>query len=349
MSVAYGELGDVSVEVLEKIGFPTYLIPIQRGGTNPFQELRSLYLMWQLFRVVRPDVVHLVTIKPYLYGGLIARMLRIPGVVLAVAGLGSVFTRSNWRGKLFRTLLYPIYRLAFGHPNQRVIVQNLDDADLLVNWGLVDPKKIRLLRSSGVALNTFTQLEEQISIPTVCFASRLLRDKGVGDFVAAARLLRKRGLDAKFWLAGDPDTKNPTGLSESELQVLRLEGVVEVLGYQKDIPTLFSKCHIVCLPSYYREGLPKALVEAAAAGRAVVTTDVPGCRDAIIPNESGLLVPVKSPENLAKALEWLIEHPEERVAMGKAGRRLAESEFGIEKIVNGHLNIYVEVIKGFND
>ncbi|SIT67211.1 Glycosyltransferase involved in cell wall bisynthesis [Ectothiorhodosinus mongolicus] len=344
VSVGHGELGGVSPELVAQLGFPTYFVPMQRGGTNPLQELRSLYSVWRLYRLLRPDLVHLVTIKPYLYGGLVARLARVRGVVSAVAGLGSVFIRSDLRSRAFRALLYPIYRMAFGHPNQRVIVQNQDDASVLINWGVLDSQKIRLLRGSGVDLTAFTQLDEPDGVPTVCFAARLLRDKGVYDFVAAARLLRERGIEARFWLAGDADTKNPTGLTESELQSLRDEGVVEVLGYQKDIPALYAKAHIVCLPSY-REGLPKALVEAASASRAVVTTDVPGCRDAIVPNESGLLVPVKSPEKLADALQWLIEHPAERVAMGKAGRLLTEREFAIEKIVQGHLEIYQELLE----
>lgn len=344
VSVGYGELGGVTPEVLAQLGFPTYFVPMQRGGTNPLQELHSLYSIWRLYRLLRPAVVHLVTIKPYLYGGLVARLARVPAAVSAVAGLGSIFIRIDLRSRVFRALLYPIYRLAFGHPNQRVVVQNQDDASVLVNWGVLNSQKIRLLRGSGVDLIAFKQLEEVDGVSTVCFAARLLRDKGVYDFVAAARLLRERSVEARFWLAGDTDTKNPTGLTESELQSLRDEGVVEVIGYQKDIPTLYAQSHIVCLPSFYGEGIPKALIEAAAAGRAIVTTDHPGCREAIIPNDSGLLVPIKNPEKLADALQWLIEHAAEREAMGKAGRLLAEKEFAIEKIVQRHLDIYDELL-----
>jgi len=345
VSVGFGELGGVAPEMVQKLGFQSYFVPIQRGGMNPLQELRSLYSIWRLYRLLSPDVVHLVTIKPYLYGGLVSRLAKVPAVVSAVAGLGSMFIRMDWRSRLFRALLYPIYRLAFGHPNQRVIVQNQYDASVLVNWGVLDSQKIRLLRGSGVDLTAFTQFEEDDGVPIVCFASRLLRDKGVYDFVAAARLLQKRGIEARFWLVGDADTKNPTGLTATELQSLRDGGVVEVLGYQKDIPALYAKAHIICLPSFYGEGIPKALIEAAAASRAVVTTDHPGCREAVVPNKSGLLVPVKSPEKLADALQWLIEHPADRLAMGKAGRLLAEREFAIEKIVHGHLEIYRELLE----
>lgn len=190
------------------------------------------------------------------------------------------------------------------------------------------PQSVRLLRGSGVDLSDFTHSEEQDCMPTVCFA---------------ARLLRERGVKAQFLLAGAADPKNPTGLTESELDALRDEGGVEILGYQGDIPALYARSHIVCLPSFYGEGIPKALIEAAAASRAVVTTDHPGCREAVDPNESGLLVPVKSPEKLADALQWLIEHPVERVEMGKAGRKLAERDFAIEKIVQEHLDIYQEL------
>lgn len=345
VAIGYGELGVVDPEVLVQIDFPTYIVPIKRGGTNLLEELRSLYSIWKLYRVLRPDIVHLVTIKPYLYGGLVAQLLNMPGVVSAVAGFGSLFIRTDLRSRLFRGLLYPFYRLAFAHSNQRVIVQNKVDASVLVNWGVCDSQKIRLLPGSGVDLSAFKQLKEVNGVPTVCFAARLLRDKGVFDFVAAARLLLARGVVARFWVAGDTDTKNPTGLTHSELQSLRDECVVEVLGYQKDIPALYAQSHIVCLPSFYGEGIPKALIEAAAACRAIVTTDHPGCRDAIIPNKSGLLVPINNPEKLADALQFLIEHPAERAAMGKAGRRLAEKEFGIEKIVQGHLDIYEELLK----
>lgn len=343
VSVGYGELGGVTHKELAQIGLPTYFVPMQRGGMNLLQEFRSLYSIWRLYRSLRPDLVHLVTIKPYLYGGLVARLARVRGVVSAVAGLGSVFVRIDLRSRVLRALLYPIYRLAFGHSNQLVIVQNQDDAGVLVNWGVLDAKKMRLLRGSGVDLTAFRQSEEPNGVLTVFFAARLLRDKGVYEFAAAARLLRARGIEARFWLAGAADTKNPTGLTHNELLSLRDEGVVEVLGYRKDIPALYAKAHIVCLPSY-REGMPKTLVEAAAASRAVVTTDVPGCRDAIVPNESGLLVPVKSPEKLADSLQWLIEHPAERKAMGRAGRLLAEKEFAIEKIVQGHMEIYNELL-----
>lgn len=344
VTVAYGDLGGVLPDALLELGIKTCHVPLHRGGLNPLKEFQSLYFVWRLFIGVRPDLVHLITIKPYLYGGMVARLVNVGGVISAVAGLGSLFIRDDWRSRFLRAVLLPFYRFAFGHPNQRVIVQNLSDLKVLETLGVLNPNKSILLPGSGVDLSKFKQLHESDTIPTVCFAARLLRDKGVCDFVIAARLLRGRGIKARFWLAGDLDPKNPTGITKLELREIQDEGVVEVLGYQKDIPALYAQSHIVCLPSFYGEGLPKTLVEAAAAGRATVTTDHPGCRDAIIPNISGLLVPVNNPENLANALQWLIEHPRERVAMGKAGREFAEQEFPIEKIVQSHLDIYLELL-----
>ncbi|MAJ23543.1 MAG: glycosyltransferase family 1 protein [Candidatus Pelagibacter sp.] len=341
VKIAFGEL-DADTKYLKDIGIDIFHVPIQRGGLNLLKDLKSLYSMWCLFRKVRPDILHLVTIKPYLYGGVLARLLKIPSVVTAISGLGSLFINNNYISQYLRLLLVPFYRFALNHSNQRVIVQNKEDAKVLVKMGVLNIQKVKLIRGSGVKLEEFNQLDETGGIPTVCFAARLLVDKGLYDFVAAANLLKNRGVQARFCLAGDLDRKNPTGISKKELNELKENKNIEVLGHQKDMATLYAKSHVVCLPSY-REGLPKALIEAAAASRAIVTTNVPGCRDAIIPNKTGLLVPVNDPKKLANAIQWLIEHPEERIIMGKSGRQLAVRDFQIKKIIKKHLDIYKEL------
>ena len=341
--IVFGEI-DVDIKTLKEIDINYFCIPIQRGGTNFFKDIKSLYFIWSIFKRIEPDIVHLVTIKPYLYGGIIARIAKIPCVVSAVSGLGSLFIQQNLISRFLRLLLYPFFRLAFNHLNQKIIVQNLEDEKELMKWGVLNPIKVKLLKGSGVNLENFTSFDELAETPVVCFAARLLRDKGVYDFVSAAQLLKERGVKAKFYLAGDLDVNNPTGLTRDDLNKIRKKGHIKILGYQKDIPKLYANSHIICLPSY-REGMPKSLAEAAAASRAVVTTDVPGCRDAIIPNETGLLVPIKNPKKLADALQRLIEHPQERIAMGKAGRKFAEKEFPIEKIVQNHLDIYKDLLR----
>lgn len=329
--------------MLKKKGFKGSYIPIKRGEINPIKDLKTLYYIWKFFKREKPDVVHLVTIKPYLYGGIISRLTGVPCLVTAVSGLGSLFVKQNLKNKFLRLLLYPIYKLAFNHFNQKIILHNKDDLKILKDWGVLNLLNVLILKGSGVDLEKFTNLTEPNGTPVVCFAARLLRDKGVFEFIAAAKFFKERGFKARFLLAGDLDMNNPSSLSVEDLNKIKKDGYVEILGHHNDIPTLYSTSHIICLPSY-REGMPKSLLEAAAAGRAVVTTDVAGCREAIIPNKTGLLVPVKDSGKLATTLQWLIEHPQERITMGKAGRKFAEKEFPIEKIVRSHLNIYQDLI-----
>lgn len=341
--IGYGELRGADPKILEQRGFKVYFIPMQPGSFNLLNDFKTFYYIWSFFKRVKPDIVHLVTIKPYLYGGIISRLCGVQGLITAVSGLGTLFVNKDLKSKLIRLLLYPIYKLAFNHLNQKIIVQNKDDLKVLVNWGVLNLSKVKLLKGSGVKLENFINLDEPSGTPVVCFAARLLRDKGVYEYVSAVRLLKERGIKAEFLLAGDLDINNPTGLKLKDLNKIRDEGYVKIIGYQKDIATLYAKSHIICLPSY-REGFPKSLIEAAAAGRAVVTTDVPGCRDAIVPNKTGLLVPIKDSQKLADALQWLIENSKERIAMGKAGRNFAEKEFKIEKIILNHLDIYQDIL-----
>lgn len=342
--VGYGELGSCKISFLKNRNIETIHIPLDRVGMNPFKEIRSLFFIFRLFLKKKPDIVHLVTIKPYLYGGIIARIAGVRGVVSSVSGLGTLFIDKKLNIKLLRALLFPIYKYAFNHPNQIVIFQNNDDLNKFINKKILRSSKTTIINGSGVELQNFSNFEEPIGTPIVCFAGRLIKDKGVFEYISAARLIKKKGIKAKFLLAGDLDTKNPTGLNFKELQEIKNEELIEVLGYQNEIPILYSKSNIICLPSY-REGLPKSLIEAAAASRAVVTTDVPGCRDAIIPNKTGILVPVKDVDKLAEAIIWLIQNPSKRVKMGKAGRKLAEEKFQIKKVIENHLSIYSDLLE----
>ena len=343
--IGYGELGNIDLPSTLNKKFQLKHIPMIRGGVNIFKELKTLFYIYKFFLKEKPDIVHLVTIKPYLYGGLIARIVGTPSLVSAVSGLGTLFVQQNFKSKFLRFLLHPLYNLAFNHRNQTIIFQNKDDANLLQKWGVLKNNyKVRFLKGSGVRIDKFTKLEEVDGVPVICLPARLIAEKGIFEFISAARLIKKKGINARFLLAGELDLRNPSSLTSTDIKKINAEGSVEILGYQKDIPSLYSKSHIVCLPSY-REGFPKALIEAAAACRAVITTDVPGCRDAIIPNKTGLLVPVRDIEALANAIQNLIENPKKRKAMGIVGRKLAERNFKIENIVKAHLKIYDELQK----
>lgn len=331
--------------MLGELGLKAVRVPMSRRGANPFAEARSLWALYRLFRRLRPDLVHLVTIKPVLYGGMMARLARVPAVVSAISGLGSVFVSDGQRAGMMRRAVQAMYRLALGHPNQVVILQNSDDQAALISSGGLRDEKAVMIRGSGVDLAEIPCREEAPGAPTVAFAARLLKQKGVEEFVAAARLLRERGVSARFWLIGDPDPGNPYSITAEQVEAWAAEGVVEVLGRRSDVPELYAQAHVVTLPSYYGEGLPKTLIEAAACGRPIVTTDHPGCRDALVDGETGVLVPVRDAQALADALQALLEDPERRQAMGRAGRALAEREFAIEKVVDAHLEIYRRLLR----
>jgi len=330
-------------EYLKGLGLIVHPFLFSRSGRDIFNELACVFGLYKQIKSIKPDLLHLVTIKPVLYGGIAARMAKVPGVVSAVSGLGFLFVkRAGLQAKLLRNTALFLYRLAMGHPNQRVIFQNQTDMNTLVVTNCVQKDKVRIIRGSGVDLQDYHVLPEPDGTPIVVMASRLLKDKGVYEFVEAARLVKSKGVKVLFQLIGEPDSGNPASVTTDTVRSWQDEGVVECLGFRSDIAHLFAQAHIVVLPSY-REGLPKVLMEAAACGRAVITTDMPGCRDAVEPDVSGLLVPARNAKALAQAIERLIKDDILRKQMGRAGRDLAEREFSVDKVVAAHIAIYREL------
>ena len=328
-----------ALPIYDEMGLNFHKLGVSRRGTSPLSELWLIWQLFKLFASLKPDLVHLVTIKPYLYGGIAAKMAKVPAVVSAVSGLGFVLMATGFKTKFLRAVLYPLYKFAFSHKNQLVIFQNSDDANFLVNWEVINSSKVHLIRGSGVDLDVYRYSPEPKGKVIVTFVARLLVDKGIREFIDASQILHSKGKEVSFWIAGDLDEGNPESITKAELTSWKKLPNVNVIGFQNNIADLYSKSNIACLPSY-REGLPKSLVEAAACGRAVVTTDVPGCRDAIVSDKTGLLVPINNAKLLADAIEYLIENPDVRKRMGAAGRVLAEKEFAIEKIVAEHIKIY---------
>lgn len=329
-----------AVADIQALGMTHHAIPMTRSGKNPLQELGTLLALVRLFRRLRPLVVHLVTIKPVLYGGIAARLARVPGMVAAISGLGFVFLSNSLKMRLLRAVVARLYRIALGHPNSRVIFQNANDRDLLKSLGAVRDEQVVIIRGAGVDLDAFRPMPEPPAPPVVVtMVARLLRDKGVQEFVQAARLLRERGVPVTMQLVGGLDAGNPASATQADVDAWQQDGCVQALGERPDVAALYAAAHIAVLPSY-REGLPKSLIEAAACGRAVVTTDVPGCRDAIEPNVTGLLVPVRDAAALADAIARLAEDAALRQAMGAAGRALAEREFDINQVARIHVALY---------
>ena len=327
-------------DIIRRAGLRLIPFDNERSSVNPLADIPRLCRLTLLYRRERPDVVHHVAMKPVLYGSLAARFSgrRDVHVVNALTGMGWLFTSSTGLARWLKPAVRRALRLAVS--TGIALVQNGDDASLLAEFG-VPESRIRRIAGSGVDLELFRPRPLPAGIPVVVMHARLLRDKGVGEYVAAARLLRQRRIEARFLLAGIPDPVNPTSIPMDQISRWVSEGVIEYLGHVTDIPGLLGGCHIVCLPSH-REGLPKSLLEASAAGRAAVTTDVPGCREAVRNGDTGLLVPPRDAEALANAIERLIRNPQLRDEMGARGRIRAEQEFGIDAVIHQTLALYQE-------
>ena len=335
----------LAIQQIVDNGLTHQKLPLSRSGMNLVSEFRALYSLYRLFIKIQPQLVHLVTIKPVLYGGIAARLTGVQSVVAAVSGLGFNFTAQGLKSALVSYLVSKMYRFALGKQSLKVVFQNSNDCKTLSKVANLSPDKVIIIEGSGVDLSEYTRTPLPKGLPIVVMAARLLRDKGIYEFVEAAELLKNRGVKAQFWLAGDRDEGNPASVDISELEVWRKNKNVELLGHREDIPHVFSQAKIIVLPSYYREGLPKVLIEAAACGRPVVTTDMPGCRDAINPEVSGILVPPRDTGTLADAIQRLLLDPKLCEQMGKSARQLAEQKFSIEKVVSTHMSIYNELLE----
>lgn len=334
--------GDAVQDITDH-GFEHVVFPMLRSGTNPLKELKTVFALCKIFKKIAPDVVHLVTIKPVLYGGLAARLMRIKAVVYAISGMGFLFTNENRKLSPVQWITRRLYRSSLAHPNSRVIVQNNMDKALVQDMCSLSDEQLVLIRGSGADLNQYQYLPETAKPPfIITMAARLLKDKGVCEFVEAARIAKKKGRDDLQWqLAGSPDPGNPASITEEDLAHWQKD--IHYLGEVGDIAKLYSESHLITLPSY-REGLPKSLVEAAACGRAVVTTDAPGCRDAIETGVTGLLVDVCDAQALYDAVVKLADDDELRLSMGRAGHRLAQEAFDEKIIAKKQVALYAELL-----
>ncbi len=327
---------------LEAEGFAVVPIPFDRSGLNPVRDLATIRAIRAAYRRHRPDLVHHVAMKPTLYGSLAAWAEKVPHVVNAMAGMGFLFISQGLKARLLRPLITAAMRRANRGPGTRVIVQNDDDRALFRDTlGVVDAR-IAVIRGSGVDTQALAPAPEPPVDPghppiALCL-SRMLWDKGIGELAEAARLLKARGVALTIRLVG-PSDANPAAIPQATLDGWAAEGLVEVAGKTPDIAGEYARSHIAVLPSY-REGLPKSLLEAAACGRPMVATDVPGCREICREGETGHLVPARSVEPLADALADLAGDSGKRRRMGGAARHLAETAFSVERIVAETLSLY---------
>ncbi len=306
--------------LLQESGFRWVPFPLSRQGINPFYELRTLWRLTRLYRELGPDIVHHFTIKPVLYGSIAAHILRIPGIINSITGLGHLFIDPEPITRLLRRLASWLYRLNLR--GTEVIFENPEDRKIFIEWKFIKPEQGHLILGTGVDVERFRPTARENDPPIVLFSSRILVTKGILEYVEAIRILKKKGIHARFALAGATDTGNPASIPAEQIDAWKQADLVEWWGWQSDMPAALARTDIFCLPSY-REGVPNALLEATACGLPIVTTDTPGCRDVVTNGVNGILVPVKDAQAVADALELLINDPDLRRRMGSAGRELA--------------------------
>ena len=316
-------------------------LSMRRRGMSLPGELRTLLELAALYRRERPTVVHHVALKPVLYGSLAAFAAGVPAVVNAIAGLGFVFVSRSFRARALRPLVRAGYRLAFAGRGTRVVVQNEEDEATVRDLG-VNPERIALIRGSGVDLDRFAPGPEPDEPVVVTMVSRMLRDKGVFELVEAARRLSRSHPSLRVRLVGPPDPENPASIDTETLEALSREGIIEWCPGTNDVPRVWAHSHVAVLPSY-REGLPKALLEAAACGRPMVSTDVPGCRDVVRHERTGLLVPPRDAPALACAIARLADDPELRARLGRGAREHVR-DFAEARIVGQTLELYSQLV-----
>jgi glycosyltransferase involved in cell wall biosynthesis len=332
-------------QALLESGFKWIQLPLSRRGVLPTVEVRTFIQLRRIYRQEKPDLIHHHTIKPNIYGSLAATASGDPAIVNSITGLGYLFLSSDIFARLLRPFAVFLYRKAFQHPRVRVIFENRGDREVFLRHAIVQPGQHTLIRGVGVDLERFDFAPMLAGDPLVILPARMLWDKGVGDFISAARTLKSRNLQVQFALVGDIDPGNPSSIPRSQLEAWVEEGMVAWWGHRMDMPEIYAASHVVVLPSK-AEGTPTVLLEAAAAGRPVVASDIAGCREVVIPGKTGLLVPPEEPEALANALESLLENQAWAREMGRKARRHIEKHFDQDSVNEKTIAVYRRALAG---
>lgn len=330
-------------EDIESLGLKTVELPINATGMNPIEEWKTFNFLRRLYKKEKPDVVHHVGLKIILWGGLAAKLTKVNGVVNAVSGLGVMFSE----GKLSLTArgILAVLRYSDNRKGVRVIFQNHDDEALLLNNHVTKPENVVFIKGSGVDLKLFAYVPIPDSKPIkVMFTGRMVKEKGIIILIDAAEKLRKEYEGKVEFLLCGKLSDNPKAIKKEELEALCDDKYIQWLGHRDDVKDLLEKCHIVAFPSYYREGVPKSLIEATAIGRPIITCNSIGCKDTVEDGINGYLIPIKDGDALADKLKMLIDNSELRLKMGEASRKIAERDFSIEMVIQKHLDAYASLV-----
>lgn len=325
-----------SYKKIQSKGIKVHNLKLDRSSLNPFKIINSFISIFSLILKVRPNIVHSITIKPVILGGIATRFFKNTKFVASISGLGYIFSNRNHKSFLKIFIVKLLYKIALNHKNLKIIFQNEYDKETILKLCKISNVSSLLIKGSGVDLKKYKFKPIPEGKPIILFASRLLISKGIREFVSSA----KYNPNLNFVVAGKLDEGNPEVISKEELISWEAQGIIKYIGFQKDIINLISKSSIVVLPSFYGEGLPKILIEAAALGRPIITTDHPGCRDAILNNKSGILVPIKDVKALSESIKELICNPEKMKFMGLEARKFADENFDIKKVIKMHMKVY---------
>lgn len=330
---------------IREAGLNTINLPINKAGTNIKDEIKTFFFLYKLFRREKPDIVHLVGLKTMLWGSMACRLARVKAMVSAVCGLGVLFDEEHSHSFMTRSIL-KVLRVTHKKKRLSVIFQNNDDKAIFLNAKIMKEEQCAFTNGSGINLQNYDYTPEPTDgLIKIIFTARMVEDKGTLILIDAAKKLEAEYKGkVQFLLCGGLDT-NPNGITKEMLES-RCDGeYIQWLGHRKDVLELLKQSHIMAFPSWYREGLPKSVIEAEAIGRPVVTTDSVGCRDTVVDGKNGYMIPIKDSDALAAALKKLIDNPELRQTMGKNAREFAVSKFDINDVVKVHLDIYKAIIQ----
>ncbi|EOX4283935.1 glycosyltransferase family 4 protein [Vibrio cholerae] len=346
VTLLVGGSNDKSIDIIRKYNVTVIPINITRSGVSIFSETMVFFEIFRILNNIRPDVLHLFTIKPCIYGGIIARLLGLKSTISTITGLGYVFSGHGFCARARSRFFIGLYRLAFGFGNDNVklVFENSDDRNYFIENKVVNEKNTRRVWGAGVNLDFFSPDDKdkngtRLNVVTVMLPARMLKDKGVVEFVEAAKIIKCLQIPIEMVLVGGVDPHNPASFTEQELRTYVDMGIIQWKGFQSDMPMQLRSADIICLPSY-REGMPKVLLEAMACGKPIITTDVPGCREVIVNEVHGLLVPVRNSHALADTIikiasSWNIIH-----TMGKNSRQYALELFSDIDIAEEYISLY---------
>lgn len=329
---------------IQEEGFRLIPLNMRRKAGSLLTEINAVRQMRAIYRSEQPKVLHHVAIKAVLYGAVASLGRTETPVINALTGLGYLAASTSRKAAMLRFIVWNAFKFFLRRRNQWALVENQQDKELLVKQLKIPEERVLVTRGSGVNIEAFAPSPEPEGVPVIVLASRMLRIKGIYEFVESARLLKQRGLACRFVLVGDSDPNNPSCIAQEELQEWHNSGVIEWWGHHQDMPEIFKRASIVCLPSHGGEGVPKVLMEAAASGKPIITTDVPGCREIVHDGLNGLLVPAKNVTVLADAMQKLAVDRDLRCQMGTRSREIAVQEFSEDEVIRQTLNLYRQVL-----